>query len=95
MDTEGRIEYVNPKFSQITDYAPEEVIGLNLRDLSEQSPKEYQQMWKTITSGEEWRGELRSKKKSGELYWELTSASPIRNPEGIITHFLVVKEDIT
>lgn len=95
LDTEGRIEYVNPKFSQITDYAPEEVVGLNLRDLSEQSPKEYQQMWKAITSGEEWRGEFRSKKKNGELYWELTSTSPIRNPEGIITHFLVVKEDIT
>jgi signal transduction histidine kinase/ActR/RegA family two-component response regulator len=52
-------------------------------------------LWKTVTSGKEWRGEFHNKKKNGELYWESASISPIRNSEGAITHFLGVKEDIT
>jgi len=94
-DVQGRIEYVNPKFTQVTGYTPQEVIGMSLRDLEGQSSEEYQQMWQTITSGGEWRGEFYSKKKNGEPYWVLAALSPIRNQAGNITHFLAVKEDIT
>lgn len=96
-DTDGNIEYVNPKFTQLTGYTFEEVIGKNPRILkSGETPLEqYQLLWETITSGGEWRGEFHNKKKNGELYWESASISPIRNPEGVITHFLGVKEDIT
>ena len=55
----------------------------------------YEQLWRTITSGGEWRGEFHNKKRNGELYWEYAVISPIRNTEGVITHFLAVKEDIT
>ena len=96
-DTKGNIEYVNPKFSKTTGYTPEEAIGQNPRILKsgEKPPEEYKCLWDTITSGEEWRGEFHNKKKNGELYWEYASISPIRNSEGVITHFLAVKEDIT
>lgn len=96
-DTKGNIEYVNPKFSQLTGYAPEEVIGKNPRILKsgELPVRLYEELWHTITSGEEWRGEFYNKKKNGQYYWEAASISPIRDQKGIITHFLKVSEDVT
>ena len=96
-DTAGNIEYVNPKFTQVTGYAFEEVVGKNPRLLKsgEMPPEGYENLWKTITSGGEWRGEFHNKKKNGELYWESASISPITDAHGVITHFLAVKEDIT
>ncbi len=57
--------------------------------------KEYANLWDTVSHGGEWRGEFHNRKKSGELYWESASISAIRNPEGKITHYLAVKEDIS
>lgn len=94
---QGNIEYVNPKFTEVTGYTAEEVLGKNPRILKsdEKSSDEYKNLWETIIAGKEWRGEFHNKKKNGELYWEFASISPIRNAEGTITHFLAVKEDIT
>ena len=96
-DTRGTIEYVNPKFTEVTGYRTDEVIGKNPRILKsgETPTKEYKRLWDTITSGGEWRGEFHNKKKNGELFWEFASISPIRNGKGVITHYLAVKEDIT
>lgn len=96
-DTEGNIEYVNPKFCELTGYSCEEVLGQNPRILKsgDKSPEEYKDLWDTITSGREWRGEFHNKKKNGELFWEQASVSPIKNEAGEITHFLAVKENIT
>ncbi|WKZ18075.1 MAG: PAS domain S-box protein [Candidatus Jettenia sp. CY-1] len=96
-DTHGNIEYVNPKFTQVTGYTSDEVIGKNPRILKsgKTSPEKYQQLWETITSGNEWRGEFVNRKKNGELYWDSTCVSPIKNSEGTITHFVAVMEDIT
>jgi PAS domain S-box-containing protein len=96
-DTSGRIEYVNPKFVELTGYSLEEIRGQNPRLLKSgnRTPEEYQEMWETILSGHEWRGEFQNRKKNGELYWESGSISPIRAMDGTITHFLAVKEDIT
>lgn len=96
-DLEGRIEYVNPKFTDITGYSFEEVIGQNPRILKSghQTQEFYQGLWRTITSGNEWSGELLNKKKNGELFWENASISPIVNDEGAITNYVAVKEDIT
>lgn len=93
----GEIEYTNPKFTEVTGYSAQEALGKNPRILKsyETNTEEYKQLWETITSGNEWRGEFHNKKKSGELYWENASISPIRNNESKITHFLAVKEDIT
>lgn len=93
----GSIEYVNPKFCNLTGYTKEEAIGNNPRILkSSNTPKEYfRELWTTILSGNEWRGELQNRKKNGELYWESASISPIINENGAITHFIAIKEDIT
>lgn len=96
-DLKGDIQYVNPKFTQITGYAFAEVIGKNPRILkSGEHPTEfYKNLWDTIVSGKEWRGEFHNKRKNGELYWEWAFISSIRNREGVITNFIAVKEDIT
>jgi PAS domain S-box-containing protein len=96
-DAEGAIEYVNPRFTQITGYGPAEVIGGNPRCLkSNNTPAEtFLELWATITSGQEWRGELRNRKKNGDLYWVHASISPIIGDNGVITHFLAAEEDIT
>jgi diguanylate cyclase (GGDEF)-like protein/PAS domain S-box-containing protein len=96
-DTLGTIEYVNPKFVQLTGYTQEEAVGKNPRILKSDMmlPEEYRQLWETITAGGEWRGEFYNKNKHGAFYWEAASISAIRNSQGEITHFVAVKEDIT
>jgi phosphoserine phosphatase RsbU/P len=96
-DKYGSIEYVNPKFSNLTGYSFNEVMGHNPRILKsgKQSPDFYRELWGTISSGREWRGEFHNLKKNGESYWESASISPIRNLSGEITHYVAVKEDIT
>ena len=96
-DPDGTIEYVNPRFSVITGYAPAEAIGRNPRFLkSHRHPPEfYAELWQTIRAGGEWKGEFCNCRKNGELYWEATSISPIRDEDGKIAHFVAVKEDVT
>lgn len=96
-DVHGTIEYVNPKFSQSTGYTFEEAIGQNPRILKsgEMSPEGYAELWKTITSGNEWRGEFHNKRKDGTLFWEFASISPLLDKNGTVTGFLAVKEDVT
>ena len=96
-DTQGCITYVNPKFTSLTGYTPEEVIGENPRVLKTgHTPEdEYARLWQTISSGGRWRGEFLNKKKNGDLYWESASISPITNTRGEITHYMAIKEDIT
>jgi PAS domain S-box-containing protein len=96
-DKAGNIEYVNPKFMEVTGYSAKEVIGKNPRILKsgEMPLGDYKQLWETIVAGGEWRGEFHNRKKNGELYWESASISPIYDAAGQIAHFLAVKEDIT
>jgi PAS domain S-box-containing protein len=93
----GDIEYVNPKFVNVTGYTLAEAFGKNPRILKsgEKSPEAYGVLWQTISAGQEWRGEFHNKKKNGELYWESASISPIRDLAGRVTHYVAVKEDIT
>jgi len=96
-DINGDIEYVNNKFSQLTGYTSQEVIGKNPRILKSDNVTldVYETLWNTITAGGEWKGDFHNKKKKGELYWEQAHISPIKNSLGVITHYLGVKEDVT
>ena len=96
-DINGDIEYVNPKFTAVTGYSLDEVVGKNPRILKggEASAQTYEDLWLTITTGREWRGEFHNRKKNGELYWESASICPITDENGAITHYLAIKEDIT
>ncbi len=96
-DSNGAIEYVNPRFTELTGYNADEVLGKSPRILKsgETSDVDYHQLWTSITSGKEWRGVFHNRKKDGDLYWEDAVISPIRNEQSEITHFLAIKEDIT
>lgn len=96
-DVAGNIEYVNPKFTSRTGYTFDEAAGQNPRILKSgsRSAEEYRALWDTIASGREWRGEFLNKAKDGGLFWEHAVISPIRDPQGRITHYVAVKEDIT
>lgn len=96
-DLEGTIEYVNPKFIELTGYSFDEAVGKNPRILKsgKQSLDFYKNLWDTITSGNNWKGDFENKKKNGEIYWESASIVPLKNGEGRITHFVAVMEDIT
>ncbi len=96
-DKQGIIEYVNPRFVEVTGYTSEEIIGKTsrlLRSVSH-SPDEYAEIWAAILSGNEWTGEFTNQKKDGTFFREHVIVSPIKNGEGEITHFVAVKQDIT
>ena len=96
-NTQGDIEYVNPYFEKHTGYTRLEAIGKNPRVLNSGAhPKEFfKNLWETITAGNEWRGEIRNRRKDGTLYWEQASISPMRNEDGEIVNYIAVKEDVT
>lgn len=96
-DTEGRIEYVNPAFEQITGYPREESVGQNMRILKSGKHDEtlYRKMWETISRGEVWTGRFHNRKKDGTLYEEEAVISPVRNASGRIINFVAGKKDIT
>ncbi|GEM_PF-2659170 len=93
----GQIEYINPMFTKITGYTQEEIQGKNPRILKSgnKTREEYAELWSLIKSGREWKGEFQNKKKNGELYWEYATIAPIKDSQGVITHFIAIKEDIT
>ena len=96
-DLNGRIEYVNPKFVELTGYSTDELLGHNpsILQSGNTSPEQYQAMWQMLIETGEWRGEIKNKKKNGEVYWAYENISAIKNSRGEITHFLALEEDIT
>lgn len=96
-DEQAVIEYVNPRFVELTGYGAGEILGQNPRLLKsgEVPPAQYEEMWKTLSSGLTWRGQLINRKKNGDLFWENAVISPIRDQTGRITNYVALKEDIT
>jgi len=93
----GEIEYANPTIANLSGYTIKELIGKNPRifNSGEKTKEEYTQLWNTIISGKIWQGEFHNKKKSGELYWESATISPLIDTSGNITNFVAIREDIT
>ena len=96
-NVDAEIEYVNTAFIEKTGYSREEVIGKNPRILqSGETPAEtYDDMWRTLTAGKTWNGEFFNKRKDGTEYVENVYIAPLKRPDGITTHYVAVKEDIT
>jgi PAS domain S-box-containing protein len=96
-NTEGTIEYINPKFTEVTGYSQMDAVGKNPRILkSNKMPDSYyKEMWNTLKAGNTWSNEMINKKKNGDLYWVNISISPIFDVEGTITHYVGLSEDIT
>ena len=96
-DTNAHITYTNPKFTEITGYSREEVLGQNPRMLKSglTSPEVYEQLWATISAGKVWTGELCNRRKNGEIFWEFARVLPIVDADGLVSHYLAVKEDVS
>ncbi|MFP4272551.1 MAG: PAS domain S-box protein [Halothiobacillaceae bacterium] len=96
-DLDARILYVNESFKQVTGYTAEEVLGKNPRMLqSGRTPEtHYEQMWRCLTAGRPWKGEFYNRRKDGTEFIELGHVAPLRQPDGRITHYVAVKDDIT
>ena len=96
-DAVGAIEWVNPAFTRLTGYPAAEVIGQTPRVLrsDRQSPEFYQQFWETIGRGEIWSGEICNRRKDGTLYDERMTVAPVRDGDGVIRHFVAIKDDVT
>ncbi len=96
-DLDGNIEYVNPKFTENTGYTIEEAIGENTSILKsgETLNETYTNLWDTISSGKEWKGELLNRKKDGSCCWTHNSISSVKDETGNITHFVGIQEDVS
>ncbi len=94
---DGKIEYVNKRFTETTGYSSGEVMGKNPRILNSgnQPIGFYKDLWATVLSGKDWTGEMMNRKKNGDFYWENAMISPMVNETGQITHLVSIKEDVT
>jgi len=96
-DREGRITWVNPAFTRLTGYAPEEALGQTMRLLRSGKHDQafYQNLWETILAGQVWHAETINRRKDGSLYVEEQTIAPVRDERGEISHFISIKQDVT
>ncbi len=96
-DLDTNIEYVNPRFTELTGYTYDQVIGMPASWLGADQPDRdfAKRLIETLMAEGEWHGEFHNRKQTGETYWVSASLSPIRDAGGIVTSFLAVYEDIT
>ncbi len=96
-DTRPAIEYVNDAFLSSTGYSRDEVMGRNpsLLNTGRTPPSTYQEMWSELKRGKTWRGEFSNTRKDGSAYVEAAVVAPIRQPDGTISHYVAIKDDIT
>lgn len=96
-DTRGRIEYVNPTFTEVTGYRPDEAIGKTPRILKSGRQDEafYEELWTTVTAGRTFRGKMVNRRKDGTLYDQEATITPVRRSGDAVTHFVAVARDVT
>ncbi len=95
-DADGRIEYTNPAFEEITGYSSDEVLGKTpgLLDSGEMPPGYFDELWETVSKGEIWEGELIDRRKNGERYVAYQTVAPITD-DGDLQALVTVQTDIT
>jgi diguanylate cyclase (GGDEF)-like protein/PAS domain S-box-containing protein len=96
-DLNANLQYVNPRFTEVTGYSAAEALGKNPRLLKSglTAQETYKQLWNTLAQGEIWHGELINRRKNGTVYWEDVHIAPVKNSSGVITQYIAVKLDIT
>lgn len=96
-DSQGKIVYVNPRFTLITGYSIPDVEGRLARVMNTSHPDSsgFIDLWEKVSSGHEWRGEYRNRKKSGEEFWESVSIQAVRDDKNEIINYVIIAEDIT
>jgi PAS domain S-box-containing protein len=96
-DTTGTIQYVNPAYSLMTGYTLAEAVGQNARLHKSgcHSVEFYRHLWKTISAGQKWQGEMTNRRKDGTLYQEEMQINPVRDSQGRIVQYIAIKKDVT
>lgn len=97
-NTDAIIEWANPAFTRLTGWSASEAIGRKPKELVKSGKQDkafYEKMWQTILKGEVWRGELVNRHRSGRLYHEGLTITPVRDKHGVVRHFVAVKEDVS
>ena len=96
-DLDGRPQYVNPKYTEVSNRTLEDILELNIEVLRDGHPDDesYRKFWETVRAGGEWRGELSTRRPDASVVWESVKVSCMRNPAGEIQNLLCLREDIT
>jgi PAS domain S-box-containing protein len=96
-DCDGHIEYVNPRFTDVTGYTFDEVRGSRMPIFRQGQivPSLAAEAWQIIRGGVEWRGQFHNYRKNGEMYWVSATISPVVDSAGTVTHIVAIEEDIT
>ncbi|MBK6709988.1 MAG: PAS domain-containing protein [Chloroflexi bacterium] len=96
-NTNGITEWANPALSQMSGYTIEELIGQSggLFDADLYDPDRYQEMWRKLSAGQSWEGEIVNQRKNRSRYTELQTIAPVRNSQNVVTHYVAIKQDIS
>lgn len=96
-DIDGIIRWVNPAFTRLTGFSAPEAVGrkTNMLRSGHHDQQFYRDLWQTISDGRHWHGEIVNRRKDGSIYTEEQTIAPVRGPDGQITHFIGIKQDVT
>lgn len=96
-DADGFIRFVNPRFTAMSGYSPEAIIGARLGRLPSDRIESGQvaEMWNALAEGRVWHAEIESCRSDGNKFWESVQVAPLRDERGLITHYVLTREDVS
>jgi PAS domain S-box-containing protein len=99
MDKNGLIEYVNPKFTEVTGYSSEDALGKSpmalMNGLDATPDFSQDEWWLTVSAAQVWHGEFKNHRKDGSVFWESATIAPVLGRDGGVINFVEIKQDIT